>query len=80
MFIFFLQLRDTLHGGRLYVFTILVALTWALWAIKVHLSRRYQPWVGDYHTTASVVIPVVTSRSACSTKSSTTSPNSRRTK
>ena len=59
MFIFFLQLRDTLHGGRLYVFSILVMLTWALWAIKVHLSRRYQPWVGDYPTTASVIIPVV---------------------
>ena len=59
MFIFFLQLRDTLHGGRLYVFSILVAMTWALWAVKVVLSRRYQPWVGDYATTASVIIPVV---------------------
>ena len=59
MFIFFLQLRDTLHGGRLYVFTILVALTWALWMVKVSLSRRYQPWVADYHATASVIIPVV---------------------
>ncbi len=59
MFIFFLQLRDTLNGGRLYVFTVLVAMTWALWAIKVRLSRRYQPWVGDYTTTASVIIPVV---------------------
>ena len=52
LFIFFLQLRDTLHGGRLYVFSILVAMTWALWAVKVVLSRRYQPWVGDYATTA----------------------------
>ena len=59
MFIFFLQLRDTLHGGRLYVFSILVALTWVLWAIKLRLSRRYTPWVGEHETTASVVIPVV---------------------
>ncbi len=59
MFIFFLQLRDTLQGGRLYVFTILVALTWVLWMMKLRLARRYQPWVGDYATTASVIIPVV---------------------
>lgn len=59
MFIFFLQLRETLHGGRLYVFTVLVALTWALWLMKLGLSRRYRPWARDYRTTASVVIPVV---------------------
>ena len=59
MFIFFLQLRDTLNGGRLYVFTILVAMTWALWLVKITLSRRYQPWVANYATTASVIIPVV---------------------
>lgn len=59
MFIFFLQLRDTLHGGRLYVFSVLVALTWALWAVKLRLSRRYQPWIAEYRTTSSVVIPVV---------------------
>lgn len=59
MFIFFLQLRDTLHGGRLYVFSVLVLMTWALWYVKLHLSRRYQPWTAPYHSTASVVIPVV---------------------
>lgn len=59
MFIFFLQLRDTLQGGRLYVFTILVALTWVLWMVKLMLARRYQPWAADYTTTASVLIPVV---------------------
>ena len=59
MFIFFLQLRDTLHGGRLYTFTVLVALTWALWLVKLSLSRRYQPWVADHRATASVLIPVV---------------------
>ena len=59
MFIFFLQLRETLHGGRLYVFTVLIAITWALWCLKAWLSRRYTPWTEDYETTTSVVIPVV---------------------
>ena len=51
MFIFFLQLRETLHGGRIYVFTVLVLLTWAIWFVKAHLSRRYRPWT-DPHDTA----------------------------
>ncbi|HEY3724676.1 MAG TPA: glycosyltransferase [Acidimicrobiia bacterium] len=59
MFIFFLQLRETLHGGRVYVFSILVLVTWGLWCVKASLSRRYRPWTKDYETTASVVIPVV---------------------
>ncbi len=59
MFIFFLQLRETLHGGRLYVFTVLVALTWVLWLVKLHLSRRYQPWVAEYRASTSVIVPVV---------------------
>lgn len=59
MFIFFLQLRETLHGGRLYVFTVLILLTWALWGLKAWLSRRYVPWKVEYQTTSSVVIPVV---------------------
>lgn len=59
MFIFFLQVRETLHGGRVYVFSVLVALTWALWALKCVLSRRYRPWTAEYRTTASVIIPVV---------------------
>jgi hyaluronan synthase len=59
VFIFFLQLRETLHGGRLYVFTVLIGVTWALWCLKAWLSRRYTPWTEDYETTTSVVIPVV---------------------
>ena len=34
VFIFFLQLRETLHGGRVYVFTVLVLVTWVLWCLK----------------------------------------------
>ena len=52
MFIFFLQLRETLHGGRVYVFTILIIVTWALWCLKAVLSRRYTPWTTEYKTTA----------------------------
>jgi hyaluronan synthase len=59
VFIFFLQLRETLHGGRVYVFTILVLFTWALWCLKATISRRYRPWTEDYATTASVIVPVV---------------------
>ncbi len=59
MFIFFLQLRETLHGGRIYVFTILVLITWVMWCVKASLSRRYQPWTAEYETMASVVVPVV---------------------
>jgi hyaluronan synthase len=59
VFIFFLQVRETLHGGRVYVFSVLVALTWLLWALKCALSRRYRPWTREYATTASVIIPVV---------------------
>lgn len=59
MFIFFLQLRETLHGGRVYVFTILILVTWTIWCLKAWLSRRYRPWTDSYETTASVVIPVV---------------------
>ncbi len=48
VFIFFLQLRETLHGGRIYVFTILVLLTWAIWCLKAQLSRRYRPWTDPH--------------------------------
>jgi hyaluronan synthase len=59
VFIFFLQLRETLHGGRVYVFSILVLFTWGLWCLKAALSRRYRPWTNDYEATSSVIIPVV---------------------
>ena len=34
-------------------------LPWALWLVKVVLSRSYRPWVAPYSTTTTVVIPVV---------------------
>ncbi|MDT5015489.1 MAG: hyaluronan synthase [Mycobacterium sp.] len=60
MLIGILQLRHSLQDhARLYLFSIFVGLTWLLWAVKVILSRRYQPWTAPYFTTTSVVIPVV---------------------
>ena len=60
MLIGILQLRHSLQdNARLYLFSIFVGLTWLLWAVKVLLSRRYQPWTAPYLTTTSVVIPVV---------------------
>jgi len=56
----FLQLRDAIQdGGHLYLFSVLIALIWAVWLVKVVLSRRYVPWTEPYRCTSSVVIPVV---------------------
>jgi hyaluronan synthase len=55
-----LQLRHTLDDhGHLYLFTVFVVLIWFVWLVKVVLSRRYRPWTDPYHTTTTVVIPVV---------------------
>ena len=60
MFIALLQIRNTVQEhAHLYLFTIFVLLTWALWVIKVVLSRRYHPWTEPHSTTTTVVIPVV---------------------
>jgi hyaluronan synthase len=55
-----LELRDAVvDGGHFYLFSFLVALIWMVWLVKVALSRRYLPWTDGYHTSSSVVIPVV---------------------
>ena len=55
-----LELRHSIQEhDRLYLFSIFVLLTWAIWMIKVVLSWRYRPWTQPYSTTTSVVIPVV---------------------
>jgi hyaluronan synthase len=59
MFIFLLQLRDTVVEHRRHIFTIFVVLVWVTWLSKVVLSRRYRPFKAPYSTTASVVVPVV---------------------
>jgi hyaluronan synthase len=60
MFIFILQIRHMLdEQAELYLFTVFSALVWALWLIKVALSRRYRPYLEEHHETTSVVVPVV---------------------
>jgi hyaluronan synthase len=55
-----LQVRETVsHHAHLYLFTVFVLLTWAIWIVKVALSRRYRPWTEPYEVSTSVVIPVV---------------------
>ncbi|MCG7288367.1 glycosyltransferase, partial [Cellulomonas sp. ACRRI] len=60
MFIFILQVRHTVTDQHeIYLFAVFSALVWALWLIKVVLSRRYRPWTAPHHETTSVVVPVV---------------------
>lgn len=60
MFIFILQIRHMLDDqAELYLFTVFSGLVWALWLLKVGLSRRYRPWFAEHHETTSVVVPVV---------------------
>jgi hyaluronan synthase len=59
MFVFLLQLRDTIETHRIYLFTIFIVLVWAIWLRKVQLSRWYVPYRADHVATTSVVIPVV---------------------
>jgi hyaluronan synthase len=59
VFVFLLQVRDTLENHRIYLFTIFIALVWTVWCRKVQLSRRYRPVTTPYLPSTSVVIPVV---------------------
>jgi len=60
VFIGLLQLRHSIEEhSRLYLFSVFVLLTWAVWLVKVVLSRRYRPWTAPHAATSSVVIPVV---------------------
>nr|WP_210732421.1 glycosyltransferase family 2 protein [Cellulomonas denverensis] len=45
--------------AELYLFAVFSGLVWALWLIKVGLSRRYRPYLEDHHESTSVVVPVV---------------------
>jgi hyaluronan synthase len=59
LFVWLLQLRDTVVHQRVYLFTFFMALVWINWAYRLLLSRRYRPFRTPYDTTTSVVIPVV---------------------
>jgi hyaluronan synthase len=56
VFVFLLQVRDTLENHRIYLFTIFIALVWIVWLRKVQLSRRYRPVTTPYAASTSVVI------------------------
>ncbi|QBQ74841.1 glycosyltransferase family 2 [Caudovirales GX15bay] len=61
MFIFLLQLREAISGRPqvLVSFAAFALVVWAIWLLKVMLSRRYIAWLEPYETTASVIVPVV---------------------
>ena len=60
VFVFLLQVRwQATEGGPLHLFAAFSAVVWLLWLVKVLLSRRYRPWTEPYHTSTSVVVPVV---------------------
>jgi hyaluronan synthase len=60
VFIFILQVRRlAADQTEIYLFAVFSALVWALWLIKVVLSRRYRPWTAPHHETTTVVVPVV---------------------
>ena len=65
MFIFLLQLRHMIEDhNELYLFAVFSAIVWALWILKVTLSRRYRPVTAAFDATTSVVVPVVDAGSA----------------
>jgi hyaluronan synthase len=59
MFVWLLQIRDTVVHGRLYLFTLFMGLVWLNWLYRLVLSRRYRPSSAPFATSTSVVIPVV---------------------
>ncbi len=59
MLAFLLQISEWLHSGHVYPFAVFMAMIWLLWLTKAILARQYRPWQADWHTSTSVVIPVV---------------------
>lgn len=60
MFVFLLQLRDTVRSDvPLRLFAVFCALVWLLWLLKVVLSWRYRPVTTPYRISTTVVVPVV---------------------
>jgi hyaluronan synthase len=59
MLVYLLEIREWLRSGRVYPFAVFMTLVWALWWLKITLTRFYQPWPLPFDTTASVIVPVV---------------------
>ena len=60
MFVFLLQLRDTVHEDvAIRLFSVFCALVWGLWLLKVAISRRYRPFNTKFSCSTTVIVPVV---------------------
>jgi hyaluronan synthase len=59
MLTFLLQINTWTNDGQLRLFAVFMAMIWLLWTIRVTLARHYRPAQADWHTTTSVIIPVV---------------------
>ncbi len=59
MLTYLLEIRAWLQTGRVYPFAVFMTLVWSLWLLRVTLGRFYRPYKRRFHTTTSVVIPVV---------------------
>jgi hyaluronan synthase len=59
MLTYLLEIRAWLQTGRVYPFAVFMTLVWSLWLLRVTLGRFYRPYGRRFHTTTSVVIPVV---------------------
>lgn len=59
MLTFLLEMIGTAYDGAVHVFSVLFALVFVLWLIRLLLSLSYKPWTADYDVATAVVIPVV---------------------
>src|SRR5690606_18397360 len=56
---FLLEINAWVDTGQVFLFMIFMTVIWLLWLLRVTLAAHYRPWQGSYHTTTSVIIPVV---------------------
>jgi hyaluronan synthase len=59
MLAFLLQTNAWVRTGQVFLFAIFMAWIWALWVLRVTLASHYRPYTKAFHTTTSVIIPVV---------------------
>ena len=52
------QLADLIENHQLHLFLIFVLFVWAVFFIKLWYSQRYRPYLEEYTTSHSVVVPV----------------------
>ncbi len=59
MLAFLLQTKAWTESGRFFLFAVFMLVIWILWLIRIALGSFYRPWREPFHTTTSVIIPVV---------------------